>query len=398
MLFNYRLFYTCIVSLLIICTAFLTLDNIYSQYYGFEVLNTLLHVISLSLFLLVFSLRSNIFLLFWFVFYFMYLFLLSLFVHSNDALIGNMMYLSLVFLFIVVLPSLSKDIMVNVKLQKFYLVIISLVSLVFIVVNAGVYFSEGFFLGKHEYYSVLSNPNIIGYLLYLGFSISWMLYDYYSKKIYLAFSFLYLTLSFILIPVITVYIAVTVYIFVMYLLNRSKITKHMLTSLVILLLVYMAFSLAETFEDWKKYLSLRDLLYVRSYDLILEKTWFGYGVNNWGYISVNIKNPHNFILYLLLSFGVIGFSIYVSHVCYLAIKLYKKTQLKYASNYNKHLFSQLVVHLLIMSSFVSIPGHYQDISVFLSIYYSLIVNGALYVTTTIDIHKFSVKPLSPLLH
>jgi len=370
-------FYRVVFYLLIVSTVVLTISDVYVLYYGFELLNMLLHAVSLIVAVLILFVGMKKIFFFWYLVYFSYVLLVTL-IYFLDVVVASLMHLSLVFLFVFALPHFNRKFSVNVDIQLFLLKVISVVTIVFIGVNVDVYMGA-VFADKRLYNQVLSSVNVVGYLQYLGFSISWMLFDVTRRKIYRWFILFYFLSAMFLVPVFTVYVVVFAYIFSIFYLRRKNISKYFIICAMLLLSLYIAYTLVERFDDWKIYLSFRDLLYVNSFELIKNSFWHGYGVNNWGYIAMEMKNPHNFVLYLLLSFGFIGFFIYTIHIYFLLSNSLKNIRCFKEVKFYQHMHAQIIVHLLVMSAFVAMPGHYQDSSIFLSIYYSLLINAVMHV-------------------
>jgi hypothetical protein len=370
--------YSYLIPSLAVFIGLLTLNGVYNQNYGFQIINGLLIALSVSFFLIPAYLKINRVMFLWYLLYFFYIISIGLFFHNNNYY-HSLAYLSLIFLFIIALPSLNRSLSVNITVQVFILRAITVITLIFIFLNVETYIGKGMYLEKIAYESVMSNPNLTGYLFYLGFSISWMLFDHKKQNTSAALMVFFFLCSIILLPVLTVYMAIFSYIIIIKYLKGSPVYKKINNWMALLIFILSYNFIFNDFEQWRFILSQRDFLYIKGFELAQDKIWFGYGINNWGYLHHQITNPHNFLLYIVLSFGIIGLAIYLAHFIILLKVGLKKMKTYPHESYFKHMYTQLLVNTLIMLSFVSLPGHYQGSSLVLSLIYSIVVNGIIYV-------------------
>lgn len=370
--------YPCLLRSLIVILGLLTLSGVYDRYYGFQIAVGLLTALSLSLLMIFNYLKVNRVLFLWYLLYFAYIISIALFIHRGGYYY-SLSYLTFIFLFIVALPSLNRELPVYITTQVFILKFITLIALIFIVLNFETYITRGLFLEKHTFVSVMSGYNLTCYLFYLGFSISWMLYDHTKKKTYALLCVVFFLYSVLLTYSVTIYVAVFTYIIIINFLKSSYAFRKLCLFATLLFATLFYSDLFVWLEQNQSLLSDRYLLHMKSFELIQDKLWFGYGINGWGYLTNLIKNPHNVLLYIMLSFGVTGLAVWSLHFIFLLKISLKKMRDHKHTNLFKHMYAQLLVNTLIMLSFVSTPGHYQDSSLWLSLVYSIIINGIVYV-------------------
>lgn len=361
------------VLFLFLATLCLTSNKVYSEYLGFEVLIAWLVMSSIMLFPLsinAYARKGSIFL---FILYITAI--LQSVVYNPKSAPHAIIYCSLLYLFVVAIPSLNTSyynfLVVLKSINRFIFIVI----LLFIVANTGLYLSSGFFLPKDKYLNILSNPNTIGYLVYVGFSISFLLYSEKKNKRYLLFVCFYISSLIFIPPVLTAYLSVFSYLLIYQFCNVKLGAKLVMGTIILIIIVWMLNLFINHFDEFRFLLSHRDTLFFESFAKISDQTWIGFGIESWGGLHLEMKNPHNFVLYQLLAFGVIGGGLYLMVVISLGLRAFNKIKQFKGDAFYVHIFSQLIVTILVMSVFVAMPGNYQDISIVLSIVLSLIINA-----------------------
>ncbi len=293
-----------------------------------------------------------------------------------DSLAHSLIYLVLFIFFLLFLPTLNDRAITLLKIISNFNVLFFIITVSFIILNIGLYAKGYFFINKDKYFNLLSNPNLAGYIVYLGFSFSFMLYSVTSSRKYFLYLMFYLIALIFIPPVLTAYVSVFLYIVLVLFFALNKLLKLMFAVLAITAFTLGILYFIENFEELKILLSYRDVLFTSSVEKIAAKPFLGYGIEGWGYLFLNMKNPHNFILYQLLSFGFLGALLFVSIFLFVIYRAFDKYSC-HKSILHLHVFLQLVVNLMVMSVFVAMPGNYQDISIMMSVVLSLLINASL---------------------
>ena len=369
-----------LVATLFLCALLLTSNKLYSDYYGFEILIAFISFLNVLILPLILTIAIN------------KIYLLIIFFHILMVLISTsynfmsfphaLFYINLLLFFLVVLPSLNNSFTSFVRLLKFINNVIVILVSIFVILNLNLYLDFSFFASKDQYFKLLSNPNSIGFLVYVGFSVSLLLLTVEKEKIYRCYLFYYAVSLVLIPPVLTAYVSIFCYFFLFVFFKAKGLLRFFLITTVGLSLVFGVYSFSVAFEEFRFLLSYRDVLFLNSFDKIAAAPIFGYGIENWGYLFLDMKNPHNFFLYQFLSFGVLGAVFYFLIFLWVAHIAYQKYRNSERSNFYLHILIQIIVCLMVMSVFVSMPGNYQDISILLSIIVAVFFNASLRINTS----------------
>jgi hypothetical protein len=373
---NEVLFYRVVLSLFLI-TLILTSKGVYSEFYGFEVLISILAIVNLVTLPKVFESRWSP-IVFYFIFVYIVIVVLST-VNNPEALPHSFIYLSLLLLFLINLPSLNNDINNTIKIIKLINKMVLVLIVIFILANMDLYLNGLFFLDKREYNTILSNPNAIGYLVFIGFSFSMLLYGLERKNYYKALIVFYLASLIFIPPVLTAYFSIVSYLIILLYFKLPSFFKLLLVVMLLVLVFTTAVYISDNFAQYQFLFSHRDNLYLVAFEKIQENLLLGNGVENWGVLFLEMKNPHNFILYQALSFGVFAASLYFAFFMWLLYRNYLNMRMKLHKTFYHHIFSQVVVNILVMSVFVAMPGNYQDISILISLIFVVLINASVFI-------------------
>ena len=369
------LFYRVVASLFLI-TLILTSSGIYSEFYGFELLISILAIVNLVTLPKAFEGRWSP-IVFYFILVYISIVGLSA-VNNPESIPHSFIYLSLLLLFLINLPSLNNDINNTIKTIKFINNVVFLLIVLFILANLELYLNGLFFVDKREYNTILNNPNAVGYLVFIGFSFSMLLYGLERRSYYKALVFFYLASLIFIPPVLTAYFSIASYLVILLYFKLSSFFKFLLVVMVSVFVLAAIVYLTDNFYQYQFLFSYRDTLYLVAFEKIQENLLLGNGIENWGTLFLEMKNPHNFILYQALSFGVFAAFLYFAFFMWLLYRNYVNLRIKLHNKFYHHIFSQVVVNLLVMSVFVAMPGNYQDISILISLVFVVLINASVF--------------------
>ncbi len=176
----------------------------------------------------------------------------------------------------------------------------------------------------------LSNRNAFGLFVGMGFVLSLFTTLHYKTGFFLSTLFLVLMLfSFSRSSWVASFISSLLFIALNYKIIKLKHFLYFIFLVSLLLFMYFYF---DSFQHRFDQLihgdsSNRTTIWIRAIDFIKEKFYFGYGLDSFKYLpdlSISqYRDPHNMVLEILISIGIVGFMIFLFTIIIILLKIYQ---------------------------------------------------------------------------
>ncbi|GIQ71249.1 hypothetical protein DUZ99_13225 [Xylanibacillus composti] len=387
--------YEKLVVYITLISLFLSIETIYKSYNGLLIAITLnvIVFILISIIHLKMRYKYNLIIFSLLLMYLLWLIITGLSNNGNTVVFDLVHWVYLI-LFIVTLPSLNDDLSRNIVILKKVGFVFLLFAIIFLVLNfSHITFGVNLLSNSNKLLlnELLYNINIDGYIIFYSTVIWTVMFYIYKNKSYLV----YALISLLILLISGVRAAIMGYIvFVLTNILLSQYKKKSSTKLKIiviiifipLIIILMSLVMIDhikeiEFLELDKISSGRFSIWGQSIELILEKPYVGHGMRGWGEVLGSNQdhwNPHNFVLTIILSYGFIGFTIYMllfSYIIFKALSIYKS--IKDISLKEKMLINLISINFSQLCLFITNVGFYGSYnleSIFYMVFLTIMLN------------------------